>query len=107
MMVPPLYSSRKSAKRSAAVLPVLPAVEAPKALGRVAGVHPPPLRRIALDLRGALKGLLAKSEGADNIRSLECFQGQIFAQKALQAEESAPSGSSAPIKEQRIQDTFF
>ena len=87
--------SRKSARGCSATLPVLPAVEAPKTLGRVAVVHPPPLRRIALDLRGALEGLLAKSEGADNIRSLECFQGQIFARKALQAEESAPSGFPA------------
>ena len=86
------FSSRKSARECAAVLPVLPAVEAPKTLGRVAVVHPPPLRRIALDLRGALEGLLAKSEGADIIRSLECFQWQIFARKALQAEVSAPSG---------------
>jgi hypothetical protein len=35
---------------------------------------------------------MRQSEGADKIRSLNALLGQIFARKALQAEESAPSG---------------
>ena len=65
-------------------------------LGRVAVVLPPPFRG-AICFRVALwQDLWRQSEGADKIRSLNALLGQIFARKALQAEESATSGREMP-----------